>query len=93
MLNDKNRKPFSDPSDERSTFFQNMASMFKEMDMHSPSTKVRKLSLISDTSDVLHITLYGISYLISKLVPKIKCVSTVEIQSDESRENLAFTDS
>ena len=32
--------------------------MFKQMDTYSRSTKVRKLGLASDSSDVLHMTLY-----------------------------------
>ena len=40
MLNDQNRRPFSDFSDERLTFLQDIASMFKQMDTYSPSTSV-----------------------------------------------------
>ena len=54
MLNDQNRKPFSDPSIKSLTFLQDMASMFKLKDIYSPSTKVPKLGLSFDTSDALH---------------------------------------
>ena len=60
MLNDKNRKPFSDFFNERLTFLQGMASM------------LQKLGLTLDTNDVLHVTLNGIFSLIPKLVTKMK---------------------
>ena len=75
ILNDKNIKPLFDPSYERSTFLQDMAIMFKQIDMYSLSTKVRKLTLTADKSDLLHVTLNGISYLIPKILTKMKYVS------------------
>ena len=43
--------------------------------MYSLSTKVRKLTMTADKSDLLHVTLNGISYLIPKLLTKMKYVS------------------
>ena len=54
MLTDQNTKPFSDTFDKRLKFLQNMASTYKKIDTYSPSMKVRKSSLISNTSDALH---------------------------------------
>ena len=54
MLTDQNTKPFSDTFDKRLKFLQNMARTYKEIDTYSPSMKVQKLSLISNTSDALH---------------------------------------
>ena len=57
ILNDQNRKPFLDFSDERLTLLQDLARMFKQTDTYSPSMEVRNLGLASDTSDALHISL------------------------------------
>lgn len=49
--------------------------------------------MTADTSDMLHITLNDNSYLIPKLLIKMKYVLIVELQSDRIEENLAFTES
>lgn len=78
MLNDKNIKPFSDRFNERLTFLWNMVSMFKQI-QHQHSSKI---GLTLDTTDVLHLTLNSISYLIPELVTKMKYVLTAKLQSD-----------
>ena len=57
ILNDQNRKPFLDFSDEMLTLLQDLARMFRQIDTFSPSTEVRNLGLASDTSDAVHISL------------------------------------
>ena len=92
MLNDQNRRPFSDFSDERLTFLQDIASMFKQMDTYSPSTSVWKLGLTSYGSYVLHITLMVFLYHPKQQASNKhkKCFNSRMI---ESKENLAFAES
>ena len=63
-------------------YLKSMATMFKEMDTYSSSTKTRQMGLTSDTSNALHISLNGIINLITLLLSNMNYVLTGEFQSD-----------
>ena len=69
-LNDPNREPFRLPDDKRFEFLHDMADKFKDMDTSKSQYNKRVMCLTVDTSNVLFITLAGISALIKLLLSK-----------------------
>ena len=81
QLNDKDRIPFEDENDERSTFLTEMATVFKLMDSSKQGQRVKALT--GDTSNALHVTLLGMVDLIKTLLQHgHKYVLPGKIQSD-----------
>ena len=74
---------FASSDDERFEFLKSLAHMFKEMNTYSASSHGREMGLMTDTSNVLHITLLGICRVVQTLLAEgMKYVLARQLQSD-----------
>ena len=89
-LQDPNREKFTEQNDARLDFLKDMATMFKQMDTYSPSTHVRLMGLTTDTSNAFHLTLNGISSLITLLLTKMNYAFNCRVTTRQDRGRIRY---